>query len=488
MSSRRGVDFNHILGFLNIVIATVTVVAYSRVGGNEYLSGDSVLLSTLLAAQTQLALFIERRRRDPFVIVVAFILVLYYLLRVLTLLLVPFSFVLDRFPYVAADSTNALLFMLIANTFLYAGFLSRSVAQELPARDEAWGPRAPAQVLVLVVMAMIIIYTRGTMWSMDSLPRAFLFVVMFFAQSFIFVMSLTYYVVLRHRLDWRFRAALILLLMLEMLLHTLAGSRSAFVGIFQNVLIVCLAFRSSLLVPRKLVVAGALASPFVIGALVGAFVVSTYTRAVGSAGGTPFANAVEAAQTAGDRLTPDYVLQSGLPVVLSRAGFFDYSAEVMAHRAQYASIVNFPTYARSITDNMLTPGFDLFDQPKISNALRFVYEDLGKPSKIISAEEYQSDQLGIYGEWFILFGYASLPLFFLTGVLVKRIYGAMNDADPFLRTIKRAIVMTLFVEMFNSFGFDWVVMDVVPLVVSLWVYKRFFATQRDLPMPASAPA
>ena len=140
MSSRRGVDFNHILGFLNIVIATVTVVAYSRVGGNEYLSGDSVLLSTLLAVQTQLALFIERRRRDPFVIVVAFILVLYYLLRVLTLLLVPFSFVLDRFPYVAADSTNALLFMLIANTFLYAGFLSRSVAQEPPARDEA--PRA----------------------------------------------------------------------------------------------------------------------------------------------------------------------------------------------------------------------------------------------------------------------------------------------------------------------------------------------------------
>lgn len=473
------VDFNSILAVLNPLIAIATLIAYDQVGVNAYLDGNTILLTMLLAVQTQIVLFIERRRREPFVILVTFTLILYYSLRVLTLLLVPVSYVMDRFEYAPRDSNAALLFMLVANLFLYTGLFARRSPVDDESGATAWRARAPVRVLVIVALAMVAIYSRGTFWSVDDLPRGLVFIVMFFAQSFIFLMSLTYYVVFRKTLNSGFRVALLLLLALEMVLHTLSGSRSAFVGIFQNVLIVCLAFSTVLRIPRRGVVFGVAASPIVVSALVAAFVLSTFTRTFGGSSGTSLSTAVEAAQTAGDRFTKDNVLESGLPIVLSRAGFFDYVAEVVAHRTQYQAVVNFPAYSRSITDNLLTPGFDLFDQPKISNSLRFAYEDLGRPSKIISADEYQSDQLGIYGEWYVLLGYASLPVFYLIGSLTKRIYASLTDEDPFLRTIKRVIVMTLFVETLNSFGFDWVIMDIVPLVVSFYVYRGFFPTRLE---------
>jgi hypothetical protein len=478
----RAVDFNRVIGWINLLLAAATGLVYLEVGQNDYLNGESIVLALLLAAQVQGALLIERRRRDPFVVLVCFILVTYYALRILTLLMVPFSFVLDRFEYLPADSNRALLFLLVANVFLFAGLFSRATPVDDPAWLRTWRPRSPGRVIFVVVMAMLVIYTRGAFWSTDSIPRALYFVVMFFAQAFIFLMSLTYFLVFRSTLSWRVRAALIGLLVLEMVLHTLSGSRSAIVGILQNILIVILAVSGTVRIPRRALVVGVLVSPVVAAILIGTFVLSTYTRTFTSTGGSSLATALEAVESAGDRLTTDYVLEAGLPVVLSRVGFFDYAAEVMAHREQYARVVNFGAYARSVTDNLLSPGFDLFDQPKISNSLRFVYEDLGVPSKTVSAEEYQSDQLGIYGELFVLFGWLSLPCFYLVGTLSKRIYASITDADPFLRTIKRVIVITLFVELINSFGMDWVLMDVIPFVVSLYLYRVFFPTRVASPV------
>lgn len=473
----RSVDLNRVIGWINVILAVVTVSVYASIGANAYLDYESIVLSTLLAAQVQGALWMERRRRNPFVLLVCFILVTYYFVRILTLLLVPFSFVLDRFEYLPADSNRALLFMLAANVALFTGlFLRRMPVHDAEAAGR-WSARAPGRAVFIVVMAMLVIYTRGALWSADSLPRALYFMLMFFAQAFIFLMSLTYFLVFRTSLSWQVRASLIVLLVVEMGLHTLAGSRSAIVGVLQNILIVLLAFSGSIRIPRRGLVLGVLAAPFVIVILVGTFVLSTYTRTVTPSGGSAVATALDAVQTAGERMTVENVLESGLPVLLSRVGFFDYAAEVMAHREQYSRVVNPGAYVRSITDNLLTPGFDFFDQPKISNSLRFVYEDLGQPSKIVSAEEYQSDQLGLYGELFLLLGWASLPLFFIVGTLSQRIYCAIVDEDPFTRTIKRVIVITLFVELVNSFGMDWVVMDIVPFVVSMYLYRYFFSTR-----------
>jgi len=62
-----------------------------------------------------------------------------------------------------------------------------------------------------------------------------------------------------------------------------------------------------------------------------------------------------------------------LPKIFDRVGFLDFSSEIIANSKHYSNVINMTSYGKSIVDNIFTPGFDVYDQPKISNSLRFVY-------------------------------------------------------------------------------------------------------------------
>jgi hypothetical protein len=167
-----------------------------------------------------------------------------------------------------------------------------------------------------------------------------------------------------------------------------------------------------------------------------------------------------------------------LPPIASRAGFLDFSAEIIAHREQYASVLSASFYGKSIIDNLLTPGFDVFDAPKVSNALQFIYRDWGVPSKQQVDEYYQSDQLGIYGEFYALFRYGSLPVLFLVAALLKQLYVRVGSRDPFVLAMLRVLILTVFLWTIDSFGFDWTLGEAIPFVASIIIYRACFAARR----------
>jgi hypothetical protein len=474
------VDVNRLLGYLNAVFVVGMLVAFFKVGGNDYMNGETVVLAIVLAVQTQTALLIERRRRDPFVVILAFILIMYFSLRFLTLLVFPFSFVFDRFAYTASDSNFALTFIIIANVFLLTGFYAVRGNSSLNVDIGDWRPTAPMRVILLVLVVITVLYSRGALWDPKAAPRALQVLLVFASQSIVLLMALAYYVVFRHKMTFLARFTLLVLLVSEMVLHTLAGSRSAFVYALQNVMIVVLAARGFIVIRRKYVLLGLASLPITASVLVAAFAISTVVT-VSRAAGIPFklSNAFSLSSESGLRADRDYALKVGLPVIFGRAGFFDFSAEVIAHRREYERIVTPASYVRSVIDNLLTPGFDIFDQPKIANALAFAYAERGSVSKAASAEGYQSDQLGIYGELFLLFGYASLPMFFVGGYLIKRAYFGFRDSNPFMLTMKRVLTLAIFVEIVNSFGLDWVIADIIPLIVSIYIYRIFFTVRHS---------
>jgi hypothetical protein len=105
-----------------------------------------------------------------------------------------------------------------------------------------------------------------------------------------------------------------------------------------------------------------------------------------------------------------------------------------------------------------------------------------------AAEEYQSDQLGLWGELYLLFGYASLPLFFLVAFLFKRVYFAFRGPSPFVITVKRVVCLSIFVAVVNSFGMDWTLGQVIPLLAAVYIYRYFFAARRTGREIAPAPS
>jgi hypothetical protein len=288
------------------------------------------------------------------------------------------------------------------------------------------------------------------------------------------------------------------MIVVDIVVHTLVGSRSAIVETLQNYILVTLAIGGCLQFLRKSFILGLILLPVLVALLVGAFAISTYNRAF--RGGETFdvSQAFDLAIEGSSELSAESTLDKVVPLIADRIGYFDYSAEIIAHRDEYASVINLSSYAKSIVDNLMTPGFDVYDQPKISNALQFVYDGLGSPSKELVNESYHSDQLGIYGEFYALFGYASLPLFLLTAFLMKRVYGRMRSENPFILVMKRVVVLFVFVRTLDSYGFDWTIMETLPRVAAIYMYRFCFRSKRvsvdesrpraDFHLPISNPS
>jgi hypothetical protein len=40
--------------------------------------------------------------------------------------------------------------------------------------------------------------------------------------------------------------------------------------------------------------------------------------------------------------------------------------------------------------------------------------------------------------------------------------------------LKRAVILVVFGWIINSYGFDWIILETLVLVASVWIYKFFF--------------
>jgi hypothetical protein len=476
--NHKRLDFNSILSVTNLLVAGLLVYAFISLGTNEYVDQETIWLGIGLALETQIALWLERKRRDPFVILLAFSMIFYYLLRLVTLTVYPFSLVFGRYPFDSSDSNFALIFIIIANAFLYAGFYVVGFRGNRSVSAGRWRAASPISVVFLLLAASVYAYGSQSVWTEDTLPRVFSILSIFLAQNIVMLMTLSYFMIFRKSLSARFGFTIATLIVVEILAHTLAGSRGAIVGAIQNYMVVMLAIAGCLTFRRRTFVLGIMLLPVLAVLLLGSFVISTYNRANKESGGSlDLSRAIALASESSAELWNSPALDAVLPIIAGRAGYFDYSAEIIAHQLQYKSVINPSAYARSIVDNILTPGFDVYDQPKISNALQFVYMGLGEPSKEKVNEMYQSDQLGIYGEFYALFGYASLPFLFLVAFGFKWIYVRCANRNPFVLVVERVFVLFAFTRVLDSFGIDWTMLEVLPLLTAMFIYRPFFASK-----------
>jgi len=269
--------------------------------------------------------------------------------------------------------------------------------------------------------------------------------------------------------------------LLEIAVHTLAGSRSGVTTLIENIMLALLAIAGCIKFRRGYFILGCALAPIILALLIATFTISTFNRVHREARSLDVGQSIELAGEASDTLGANAEWEIVLPPIFDRAAFFDFSAEIIAHADVYKDVFNLSTYAKSIVDNLLTPGFDVYDQPKLSSTLVFVYAGLGTPSKLMTemdSENYHSDQFGVYGELYALLGYASLPLFFLIAFGLKRLYVRLGSGNPFALAMKRLVVLSIFVKIVNSYGMDWTIIEMLPFVVAIYLYKFFFRSRR----------
>lgn len=153
--------------------------------------------------------------------------------------------------------------------------------------------------------------------------------------------------------------------------------------------------------------------------------------------------------------------------IAARSAFLDFSVELI-NNPQYNRLINLPRYSKSLID-AFTPGFDIFDEPLTGHLLRSVYLPSfpSNPTRAYVAENYHSDQINIFSESYILFGQiGSLFFFFVSSYLFKRIYifFILKTSNKLLGLLGGAILLNLFWVFLRSFGLDFIISEIPNLI------------------------
>jgi hypothetical protein len=340
----------------------------------------------------------------------------------------------------------------------------------------------PARALFLLISVVAFSYTNSFYWNADTVPRFFNFIKRILDVNAVVTYTVLYLLLFRKSIAPRIFYCACAVILIEAGIHLLAGSRGVIMVIVLNLMLATLAVHGKVEFSRKFVAISVVCLPIILASLAATFTVATFLKR-NQEGDRRFdvIRIAELIRGMPIKEMATNAVADSLPPIFDRLGYLDYAAEIIAHSERYRKVISIPAYARSLVDNLLTPGFDIFDQPKIANSLRFVYQDAGKPRKSLVAKAYQSDELTVYGELYNLFAYASLPLFLLIAYMLKRIYFGIQNGSPFLFSMKRLVVLMTFLMLLNSYGLDWVLIDISVLIATLPLWIFFFQSvpERD---------
>ncbi|QOY54065.1 hypothetical protein HUE87_09265 [Candidatus Sulfurimonas marisnigri] len=467
MRIKNTYDLNSILTFINFLISICICYAFSFVDNNPYINHWTLVLGIILSIQTHIVLLIEKGSKDPFVIIFTFFIIFYYSLRVFTLSLYPESHVFDRYEYDASDSNFTMIFIIISNMFLYFGFFLIKVKKHFLDKRKEINTKSPSLYIYVFMFLILIINIFSEKFS-GSLGVLFFL----FNPQIGFIFVLIYFMTYKEKISSFLRICIFLFILSLILFLILSGSRSGIVTFIEILMAVLLAVNNNIKFLKKKVYMVFLFSPIIVVMLFFSYSLATTNRATGSS--TANFNDKLTYASSMDLGMDGSKIEYFIAHICGRIGFFDFSSEIIAHREKYIDIFNLSTYGKSIIDNILTPGFDLFDQPKIANSLVFVYNDYGNPLKSNVASMYQSDQLGIHGELYVLFGYNSVWLFFLMAYFLKYVYNRIPSNNLFNIYLYKFFILFLFISMIKDFGLDWIILYNLLLLVSLYINSLFF--------------
>ena len=418
----------------------------------------------MLYVQVFLMLLLESRYKNPFLLLFSLLVLFFYAGRVTTLLIIPYS---PIFQYNAASSAavlKTLLYVIVANFFIVGGLCSNFV-KALPVGARKMGFHGSAQLVAtsavwIGALYSLLIISLGDVSLNTTVLRLKGYAgILFNGNVLISVAAVVW--VYSENFSGVYKKAFLWGVTAYLALQTVAGSRSVLLSALMTVMFVFLAGDKPLLFRKKTLFAAG--GVILLGFL--AFSVGTYFR-----WGNTYGGALKLENLVKYRIYLPYI--SPLKA-FSRIGFLDSAVDLMANADKYSPVINPVYYFKSVIDNALTPGFEVFDAPKAANALRFLYMGLPLPSHAEVRHMYQADMFTGYGDMYVLSGpYFSLLLLFILAAVFRNIYSLMGSGGDLFGCVQRVLLLTVFANWVNGFGLDWMAAEVTWILLSFFLLRQ----------------
>lgn len=454
LALKSSVSVYDIVLWSNLIITLIDILQYNST--TLYISNHTVLLCIILGIIIHLILCDAKKHHNPFLFITGFVLVFFYQFRIYTLAATEYSGALESSGCTASDITWTYVYIIICTIIVWFSF--HSIKSKL--RCSMFLQNRGFLNILRLLLITLTLSTLSELPIFDVISR--ILNTFFFSFVVILLFSFLYY--LQHLPSISKKQKLIFwsVVLFFIITQTLAGNRSAFYNLFFILL-------PSLLIERQVLIRikYLLVMLFLLPVLVTLFTYATFLRKNSSVdeGVSTKLNMVSSVLKTTEF---DNILLLLSPVY-ERVGYLDYTSATIKNEKHFYEFIN-PIYcAKSIVDNVLSPGFDIYDVPKMSNCAK-IYYDGGQYSKqYLKNADYGSTLFTIFGEFYVMFGkWLGLFAVFFICYLLKKLYLKFQEEG---NKYKMAATVYLFVLIFNSFGIDWFLLNVVTIIINYYIFR-----------------
>ena len=470
---KKRYDLNSLVQIVNVFFCGLGFYVYYILGDNEFINFYSIILLFFFAVLNVGILSYEKRKKTPFLIILVLLVTFFYMLRIVTLNYLPASGSFLVRSSVTVDELNyALLFILFSNISMFLGFCFGRSHMPLSHTDKK-GEIIFFKLNVIIVLfflSMVIPQYLLIAGRLIGYIRAILL-----NNTAVLLLVMTSTIFYYKKISLINRVILSIFFLSCILIQTLSGSRGGLLTIGILLLISTLVVKQKILISKKVIIILLIIVP--IGFCFFAFATLKRQLSMTNIFSEQQFEIVEKYNI----LTIKSLMDKTLINISRRVGFLDYSTELIVNRQKFAPVINGKYYVRSIIDNVLTPGLgtSIFGTEKVlkaSIAIPYLRKGRAIPSRNERLQwgEYQSDQMGIYGESYVLFyGYLALIALFFYAFFLQRIYIKLNSLDTFTSYYFKAVLLCFFYLSMNSFGTDWISFDIITICISSLLLAKF---------------
>ncbi len=467
---QRSYDFNSILQAGNIAIALTAVYFYVLNGGNSYIDSNTMAIFLVFGFQNFIILLWERRSREPLILLLMLTIIAFYMLRVATLLYEPWSEVLPRFPFVPENMNHALLFIMLCVLAMTVGIKTVTLRDGLHQNSQGIATKADkTSNRLFSVMLVITCLDALSIFGIKAFGTLQGFFSIVFNADIVLILLFAVYAIKGDHLSNRQKYCYIALFATFIVLRTVSGSRGALMTTGLSIIFVYLSLYRKVTIKKHIIILLIAMIPLATFS----FSIATYWRPyrIAKLQGAIDATPGEFIEGYVNNVSSDD-FKENLKIILrpmfDRAGYLDMAADMITNSDRYSVVVNPVYYFKSFVDNVLTPGYDVFDVPRAGNNTITIYNGMPLLDKSIVDTFYQSDLLTIFGEFYVLFGgYMAVVGCFLWGYFSKLCFAAISFKNDIWYYSCRAVFLKLYLLSLWSFGLDWQAGDILFALISI---------------------
>ena len=467
-------DLNVLLRIANVIVCGVCIYLYNICEDNSLVDIITLILVSLFAVENIGMLVYEKRKRNPFIIILVIVMTVFYMVRIATILHMPASVSPFGFSFIPSVTAlnDTLIFILLSNAAMFSGIYFSDKYYENQKKKVGQADDFPQIKNAVIIIALVVLICFCDVLNFASLGRLTGFIQTFLNRNTIMLFTFTMLSYHYDRISPRNRILFTAAIIAMVILTTLSGSRSGILTVGVAILMGILAVKKRIVFNKKIVFAGLLIVPLSIVL----FAAATLKQNL----------AIK------DKLSIQYLLEDSetnkfdlelvnryLPQLYYRMGFLDYSTELIANRQKFAQIINGQYYVKSIIDNVLSPGFDVFGTQRTSNSMTYIRNEKPIPCRDQIEKFYHTDQMGIYGDNYVFFdGYPALIVFFFAGFMFQFVFNTLKSGNALKTCIYRAVLLNIFYIWLNSFGMDWFIFDLIIAIITTFIFARYYVSNR----------